>query len=294
MAAGERPAYFRRMKLKTIFMFVGGLSLAVPAPEAFPQALAWPKAIEDNSFLIEEAYNQEDGVVQHISTLMRFGAPLAVSEYSFTQEWPLGSEAHQLSLTLPYSWTAQGGASGLGDTLLNYRYQLSGRQDWAAVAPRLSLVLPTSGRESRKPGIQVNLPASKRLSSWLVVHANAGATVLPATHTRAFNVGASAIGLVTPQINLLLEVASAFTGEPGPSGRRAYVRETVLSPGVRGAINFGSLQVVPGLAVPIRYGGGRRSTGLFAYVSLEHPFRRAGTAPLAERRPARPDARDEG
>jgi hypothetical protein len=28
-------------------------------------------AIQDNSFLIEEAYNQEDGVVQHISVFQR-------------------------------------------------------------------------------------------------------------------------------------------------------------------------------------------------------------------------------
>lgn len=27
-----------------------------------------PKKIQDNSFLIEEAYNQEDGVIQHIQT----------------------------------------------------------------------------------------------------------------------------------------------------------------------------------------------------------------------------------
>ena len=35
----------------------------------------WPLAaqaqIADNSFLVEEAYNQEPGVVQHINTLMR-------------------------------------------------------------------------------------------------------------------------------------------------------------------------------------------------------------------------------
>lgn len=31
-------------------------------------------AIQDNSFFIEEAYNQEDRVVQHISTFVRLGA----------------------------------------------------------------------------------------------------------------------------------------------------------------------------------------------------------------------------
>ena len=53
--------------------------------------------IEDNSFLLEEAYNQEAGVIQHISTfqydLMRFW------NYSFTQEWPVPNQKHQLSFT---------------------------------------------------------------------------------------------------------------------------------------------------------------------------------------------------
>jgi hypothetical protein len=39
--------------------------------------------IQDNSFLIEEAYNQEPGVVQHITTLRRQDRSWF---YSFTQE----------------------------------------------------------------------------------------------------------------------------------------------------------------------------------------------------------------
>jgi len=44
-----------------------------PAKESAQSAqpAAAPAAIEDNSFLIEEAYNQEAGVVQHISTFAR-------------------------------------------------------------------------------------------------------------------------------------------------------------------------------------------------------------------------------
>jgi len=46
------------------------------------------RPIEDNSFLIEEAYNQEAGVVQHISTFaLQRGTRAWV--YAFTQEWPL-------------------------------------------------------------------------------------------------------------------------------------------------------------------------------------------------------------
>ena len=63
---------------------------------------AKPPSIQDNSFLVEEAYNQEAGVVQHISGLNidRTGKSY---EYDFTQEWPVGSIRHQLSYTPPSS-----------------------------------------------------------------------------------------------------------------------------------------------------------------------------------------------
>ena len=54
--------------------------------------------VRDNSFLIEEAYNQDAGVVQHISTFQRTRGD--VWAYSFTQEWPLGGIQHQLSWSL--------------------------------------------------------------------------------------------------------------------------------------------------------------------------------------------------
>ncbi|MFZ4513715.1 MAG: hypothetical protein ACOYNX_08830, partial [Geothrix sp.] len=57
--------------------------------------------IQDNSFLIEEAYNQEVGVVQHINTFTRY-QDSKDWVYTFTQEWPMGSQAHQLSFTLPW------------------------------------------------------------------------------------------------------------------------------------------------------------------------------------------------
>src|SRR5687768_6106818 len=80
-----------------------------------------PPPIQDNSFLIEEAYNQEAGVVQHISTF-----ETAAEEgwaYSFTQEWPLFSQRHQLSFTLPVAHVEGAGldATGLGDVMVNYR-----------------------------------------------------------------------------------------------------------------------------------------------------------------------------
>lgn len=256
-----------RHALACILLLPVGPALAQePASDQAP-------AIEDNSFLIEEAYNQERGVVQHISTFVHFHGPLRASDYSFTQEWPIGSQRHQFSYTVPYSWPGAS-PSGVGDVLLNYRYQLFGHDAWAAVAPRLSLILPTAGRAlgSGTTGLQVNLPASRWVSRRMVIHANAGATLLPGNGEGSMNLGASAIGLVTRRFNMMLEVTALRGRERDESGASSRKRETIVSPGVRYAINLGALQVVPGLGLPIRFGGDGRTVGAFLYLSFEHPF----------------------
>ena len=98
--------------------------------------------IEDNSFLIEEAYNQEPGVVQHIFNAVYSADSRARGwAFSFTQEWPVFSQDHQFSFTIP-SFHLRGGGervSGVGDILLNYRYQLLEEGDMKpAFAPRPS------------------------------------------------------------------------------------------------------------------------------------------------------------
>src|SRR6266536_1890395 len=99
-------------------------------------------AIEDNSFLIEEAYNQDPGVVQHISTVTLTGPDRRDAVVGFTQEWPLRGQRHQLSYSLLYQIQQGHAPDGFGDLLLNYRQQLRDADPWA-VAPRLSLILPT-------------------------------------------------------------------------------------------------------------------------------------------------------
>ena len=69
---------------------------AVLVPLTFAQIDA---RIQDNSFLIEEAYNQEFGFVQHISNFI-YLADSRDWAYTFTQEWPITGIRHQLSYTL--------------------------------------------------------------------------------------------------------------------------------------------------------------------------------------------------
>lgn len=137
------------------------------APKASKASSNDSPKIQDNSFLVEEAYNQEFGVVQHIQSVQRLWDSKGWV-YTFTQEWPVdASPRHQLSYTLTALHSGQQPASGagFGDVILNYRYQLLGNgESKVAFAPRLSLLLPTGdyrlGRGAGGAGIQSSLPLS--------------------------------------------------------------------------------------------------------------------------------------
>ena len=247
-----------------------------------------PPPIADNSFLIEEAYNQEPGIVQHINTFtrQRNGDWL----YTFTQEWPFFSQRHQLSYTIPVQRFdgSPDSINGVGDVALNYRYQLLGIGDGrVAIAPRVSVLLPT-GDEKKElgkggTGIQLNLPVSIALTRKFVTHTNAGATFTPSAknvlgekaHTKDYNLGQSLIWLAAPNFNVLLEaVYNSAESVVGPR-RTEREHELLLNPGARFALNFrSSLQIVPGISFPVGVGPSRGERGVFFYLSLEHPFRK--------------------
>jgi hypothetical protein len=225
-----------------------------------------PPPIADNSFLLEEAYNQEAGVVQHISAFQR-ALRTAAWTYTFTQEWPVAVQRHQLSFTLPVERIRGAGATvtGLGDIALNYRYQLVGGDGGGAVAaaPRLSLLVPT-GSEAKGIGnggfgVQVNLPVSVTLAQRFVTHGNAGWTATSGADE--YGLGASLVWLARPTFNVLIEAV--------------WTDALVVNPGIRWAHNFASgLQIVPGIAFPIGVGTARGETGVFVYLSFEHRFKR--------------------
>jgi hypothetical protein len=242
--------------------------------------------VQDNSFLIEEAYNQESGVVQHISTFTRASGGSAWA-YGFTQEWPVGGIRHQLSYTIPVE-NIEGFGTGIGDVILNYRHQLLGNPEAATVfAPRLSLLLPTGdheeGRGAGAVGLQTNLPLTLMLAPRLATHWNAGATLTPSAKsalgeeatTTSFNLGASAIWLLHPSFNLMVEALWLNTGSVVGTGETVRDESLLLNPGIRAAFNLANdLQIVPGLAYTFDLGSDAGKDALFVYLSFEHPFKR--------------------
>lgn len=267
----------------------------LPAPDiAAPQSSSSqqsedPEPIKDNSFLIEEAYNQEPGTTQEVS---RFRLTRDGLRYTLSQDFPLWSKRHQFTYEVPLfrsSDPTQG--RGIGDISLSYRYQLVDRES-VAVAPRATLILPT-GNESEQFGteqlgkggfgFEFNIPVSTKLGRHFVTHSNFGATFTPRARsttgerasTQDFFAGQSLVWLLHPKFNLLVE--GLYEDEEQVIGTNQTERDHsfTINPGARVAIDLpGNFQIVPGLSVPVGLGPSRDERAVLFYLSFEHPFQR--------------------
>lgn len=239
------------------------------------------KGIQDNACIVEEAYNQEPGVVQHIGCLRRQRGDWA---FDFTQEWPIGSQTHQFSYSVPHSWLRSERAQGFGDLALSYRFQaLAESPVLPAFAPRISVTLPSGdsarGLGSGSPGYEVLLPFSKIVSDRVTLHANAGVSSyfnVAGRQPKNYVMGASAIYAVTRDFNLLLEVLREWEETVGPAREIERMASFTLSPGFRRAFNLAAGQIVVGAGMPVRFASGAPDFGVFLYLSFEHSFLRRG------------------
>lgn len=273
-------------RLPPIVVALAALSHAAVAQVPPSQSSAWPEAIEDNSFLIEEAYNQEPGVVQFISAAVR-AQPEGDWLATFTNEWPAPGEAHQLSFTVPYTFGSDRHPTSAGDILLNYRYQaLYEESDGVAFAPRLTVSLPTGDRADGLgmgvTGYQTELPFSKRLTRGLAAHLNLGAAYWPGVDASTadqpgrratewlLNEGLSAIWLISPRCNLMLE-AVAYQSRAPAGGATAWTHQALVSPGLRYAFNLPAGQLVVGAAAPIGVTASSPDPSVLLYLSWEMP-----------------------
>ncbi|HEX9664027.1 MAG TPA: transporter [Candidatus Binatia bacterium] len=257
---------------------------------------AEPRPIDgfsDYSFLIEEAYNQEQGEVQHTLTAVysndfrRRGW-----SFNFEQEWWLFTEDHQVAFSIPFSHIREEGENqrGVGDVLIEYRYQLTEEgPNVPAVAPKFSLILPTGDRDKGTGngvvGYEWSIAASKKVAPRLALHANLGLTYLPKVRVPlddglrlspkrslvSYDVGASVVFALTSNFHTLLEWVGEFEQEIGDKGKKERVFKASLSPGIRAAvINKDGLQTVLGVGIPIGVSGPAENYGVFLYFSIEH------------------------
>ncbi|MBI3193152.1 MAG: hypothetical protein HYZ34_01650, partial [Ignavibacteriae bacterium] len=88
----------------------------------------------------------------------------------------------------------------------------------------------------------------------------------------SYNTALSFIWLAQSNFNIMIEAAENFISEIDDKGDVASSRETIISPGIRYAIDIGELQVVPGIAFPFSFSQTSNRNGMFLYLSFEHPF----------------------
>jgi hypothetical protein len=288
------PAHSWETSVRFIHRLILVLAVAWPADAGAQQpAAAAPSArpfeIVDNSFLVEEAYNQESGIFQNILGAVRNeGGQWSAS---FTQEWPAPGVQHQLSYTLVFD---NEGAGSMGDVAINYRYQLrTGEGGGTAFSPRISLLLRARRErslEAARVGLELNLPASRQFGD-IYLHGNAGVRMYPQVESSLFPspvelqarhdvalvnpfLSGSVILRAKPMLHLMFESVVLF--EERIVRRATTARDTtvILSPGTRFGWNLGEHQLVLGVAVPFEHGSGETTTGVFGYASWELPFGR--------------------
>jgi hypothetical protein len=261
-----------------------------------------PGHIRDNAFLVEEAFNQEAGEIQHIFNWIQawdrsFGVRSRDFIQSYTMEIPLGSQLHQFSFTT--LWLDQfedpGGGplnhqGGVGDTFLNYRYQLLSNDDFLWCAPRATLIVPTGderfGLGTGEFGYQFNLPISKYGDQY-DIHFNLGYTIIPGVNAQvpifpliehdlaAINLGGSIFWKPRVDLNFFVEALALWFDEIDDLGVKQDVTQVYLNPGLRYAVcQFEQVEWVLGVSVPVGLTEDTPNIGVFAYMSVEHIFRK--------------------
>lgn len=234
-----------------------------------------PMSIEDNSFLIEEAFNQSSGVIQYtLINQLTNGS----TNFNFECEFPLKRELHQLSFSIPAKLDQS--FFGLEDLVISYRPLLSGRHRWVMVAPRFSLVIPTGkfsrGFGSGLFGLEWNLALTKRLSRGLITHVNLGSShllnntelaTLPEDKTRENRLqnrfaGASLILALARNCDFMTEFKA--TNEVKGNWNLA------ANPGFRFLLKVKEFAIVPGISSPLEWRSGKPMLSqILVYLSIE-------------------------
>lgn len=254
--------------------------------------LAQPTRISDNSFLIEEAYNQERGVVQHILLLENIFAyrdKFSNEEMgmTFAQEWPLGTQMWQGAYAVSSNREFE-------DVWLDLqlRYQMPIQDNALALAPYAKIAFPIAEKgddEINGGRLGIGLPVSATLSDQWTMHLNFSAEYLrlkeferlgpgPAIVADYGNdaveagMGTSVVYSLAPIFDLMMEFVYATEMLSEPSYRNE-TSEALLSPGFRKAWNFTSgAQMVGGLGFPVGLKGDVPDFAGLLYLSFEHSF----------------------
>ncbi len=111
-------------------------------------------------------------------------------------------------------------------------------------------------------------------------HWNFGVTYLPkAKFDHSFkhdvvntSIGTSLIYLLSGNVNFMFEALQANDQSYTQEGLREIESTLTLNPGVRFALNFDNLQIVPGISFPYEVLNKEHEYGMLVYLSIEPKF----------------------
>lgn len=241
--------------------------------------------IEDNSFLLEEAFNQEWGVYQFIQKYQT--AQVAKGyEYSFENEIPITDKVHQFSYGFSHGRPDENGHGAISDTTLNYRWQPLNK-DGMLISERFGLIVPTGrvnkGAGNGVYGFEFMQAATLTINDRFINHWNMGFSVLPNAKTQdidkrrtisTFSAGSSLIYLWSDNFNILLEGLLESGQSMNPDGSKSAETSFTINPGARFAMDFEwkDTQIVPGISFPTDLINGPTEHGVLVYLSIEPKF----------------------
>ena len=97
----------------------------------------------------------------------------------------------------------------------------------------------------------------------------------PRRDLTGYNLGASAFWKPSPRFHLFVEALALWLEDVNDDGFRDHFSQVFLNPGFRYAIcQLDEVEWVVGLGVPIGLTAQTPDIGVFAYMSVEHNFRK--------------------
>lgn len=259
--------------MKTIFAFL-----------IFLPALAFAE-IEDNSFLLEEAFNQEWGVYQFIQKYQTFNKA-GTYDYAFENEIPITDKEFQFSYEIPVAQAEDGRPGYIGDMSLSYRWQPLNK-DGFLISERFGLIVPTGNVKKDAGngvyGFEFMQAATLTINEKWMNHWNFGFSMLPnakvnnipkrRTITSA-SAGSSLIYRWHENFNLMFEALLESGQSIQQDGSKTAETSLTLNPGFRWAWDYEwkDTQIVPGVSFPTEVLGDKVENGVLVYLSIEPKF----------------------
>lgn len=240
--------------------------------------------IEDNSFLLDEAYNQDIDMYQ---TILRHQNQLVSDETESTFEFevPMTAE-HQLSIEIPLFKEHRSFETKPGDTLLLWQIVTSNNVKSRSV-DRLGFVVPTGDVDQETgygvPGVQYLKALSIELGrNWqnhwnfqyqLQPNGKAGGTEVT-QNVHIGTLGSSVAYYINDHCDFLFETMYKHRKRPRFGGKIRSLNELYLNPGFRfeKRLEWNQTKMVPGISLPIEVLNERTDFGFMLYLSFEPHF----------------------